>query len=63
IKEEYEYNFTALTSTKIDEDEPLQEQLQKLLKKKEYAKRKSGAEFYNDENKYSQFSSFFSSRD
>ena len=62
-KEEYEYNFTELTSTKIDEDEPLQEQLQKLLKKKVYAKRKSGAEFYDEENKYSQFSSFFSSRD
>ncbi len=63
VKEEYEYNFTELTSTKIDEDEPLQEQLQKVLKKKVYAKRKSGAEFYDEENKYSQFSSFFSSRD
>ena len=57
IKEEYKYNFTEMTGAKIDEDEPLKDQLQKALKKKLFAKRKSGAQFYDEENKYSQFNS------
>jgi hypothetical protein len=63
VKEEYEYNFTELTTTKIDEEEPLKDQLQKVLKKMVYTKRKSGVQFYDEENKYSQFSSFFNFRD
>jgi uncharacterized protein YbaP (TraB family) len=49
-KGRYEYDagldLTQLTNTKIDLDEPLQEQLQKALKKKIYAKRRSAASFY-----------------
>jgi len=63
IKEEYKYNFTEMTGTKIDEDEPLKDQLQKALKKKLFAKRKSGAQFYDEENKYSQFNSLYNVRD
>jgi hypothetical protein len=33
------------------------------LKKMVYTKRKSGVQFYDEENKYSQFSSFFNFRD
>jgi hypothetical protein len=44
------YDFTRITETKIKEDESLHEQLQKVLKKLLYSKRKSAAEFYsNDE--------------
>jgi hypothetical protein len=50
-KEEYDYNFTEITKTKIDEDESLKEQLEKALKKKAFSKRKSGAQFYDAEEK------------
>jgi hypothetical protein len=52
-----------MTATKIDEEEPLKEQLQKLLKRKLYAKRKSGEQFYDDENRYSQFISSYNFKD
>lgn len=63
VKTEYEYNFTEMTSTKLDEEEPLKGQLQKLLKRKLYSKRKSGERFYDEENRYSQFASVFNFRD
>ena len=63
LKTEYEYNFTEMTSTKIDEEEPLKEQLQKLLKRKLYGKRKSGERFYDDENRYNQFAAVYNYRD
>ncbi len=44
--EEIRYNFTELNAGKIEEDEPLKEQLEKLLKKMKYSKRNSAAEFY-----------------
>ena len=44
------YNFTRITDTKIKEDEPLQGQLSKILKKLLYSKRKSAKKFYNDED-------------
>lgn len=51
----YEYDggldLTQLTNTKIDLDEPLQEQLQKALKKKVYAKRRSAASFYEGDDR------------
>jgi hypothetical protein len=50
-KEEYDYNFTEIMKTKIDEEEPLKEQLEKALKKKAFSKRKSGAQFYDTDEK------------
>jgi uncharacterized protein YbaP (TraB family) len=44
------YNFTHFTDTRINEEEPLAEQLNKELKKKLYSRRKSAREFYEDEN-------------
>ncbi|MGZ8545241.1 MAG: hypothetical protein ACXWV0_08080, partial [Flavisolibacter sp.] len=44
--EEIKYNFSELNAGKIEEDEPLKEQLEKLLKKMKYSKRNSAAEFY-----------------
>jgi uncharacterized protein YbaP (TraB family) len=41
--------FTDLTSVKFDLEETLDAQLQKILKRKLYAKRKSAAEFYEDD--------------
>jgi hypothetical protein len=48
--EELQYNFTDLTISKIEEDEPLKDQLKKALKKLQYSKRNSAAEFYVDES-------------
>jgi len=48
--EEAEYDFTQMSTTKIDTDEPVKDQLQKALKKMEYSKRNSAAEFYKDED-------------
>jgi uncharacterized protein YbaP (TraB family) len=42
------YDFTDFTDTKIKEDEPLADQLNKELKKKLYSRRKSAKEFYED---------------
>lgn len=42
------FDFTALTDTKLDEAEPLADQITKLLKKTLYAKHKSAARFYDD---------------
>lgn len=58
-REEYDYSFTEITNTRLEEDEPVQEQLDKILKKISYSKRNSGAQFYDEENKYSQFTAFF----
>jgi uncharacterized protein YbaP (TraB family) len=44
------YDFTRITETKIKEDEPLQGQLSKILKKLLYSKRKSARKFYTDED-------------
>jgi len=41
--------FTDLTSVKFDLDETIDAQLQKILKRKLYAKRKSAAEFYEED--------------
>jgi hypothetical protein len=62
-KEDYDYSFTEMTGAKIVEDEPTKDQLKKALKRKLYSKRKSGAQFYGEENKYSQFSSFLNFRE
>jgi hypothetical protein len=62
-KEVYEYDFTEMTGTKIDEDTPLKSQLQKALKKKIYSKRKSGTQFYDGENNSVQLNSLFNFRD
>jgi uncharacterized protein YbaP (TraB family) len=50
-REKSEYDFTEWTSTKFERDVPMKEQLSKLMKKLQYAKRKSAAEFYS-ENTY-----------
>ncbi len=44
------YNFTALTDTKILEDEPVSKQLDKALKKMMYSLRKSAKEFYEEKD-------------
>ena len=49
--EEMKYNFTDITISKIEEDEPLMDQLKKALKKLQYSKRNSAAEFYTDESR------------
>ena len=46
------YDFTALTDTKIDDDEPLMVQLNKELKKLMYSRRKSGKEFYGESKEF-----------
>jgi hypothetical protein len=45
-----EYNFTGLLDVKIKEDEPLNDQLRKEMKKKLYSRRESAREFYEDES-------------
>lgn len=47
--EELEYDFTAMSGNKIDNETPLKEQLQKALKKLQYSKRNSAAQFYNND--------------
>jgi len=42
------YDFTELTDTKLLADEPIDRQLNRLLKKKMYATRKSAKEFYDE---------------
>ena len=44
------FDFTTLTDTRINPDEPVNAQLQKLLKRMLYSKRKSAREFYGDRN-------------
>jgi hypothetical protein len=45
-----ELDFTRITETKIKDDEPLNDQLNKILKKLLYSKRKSAAEFYSTDD-------------
>ena len=49
--EEMKHNFSDVSISKIEEDEPLMDQLKKALKKLQYAKRNSAAEFYTDESR------------
>jgi hypothetical protein len=46
------YDFTDITGTKLAAETSEKEQLQKLLKKLLYSKRKSAAQFYTDSEKY-----------
>ena len=41
-------NFTEFSDEKLADDEPLEPQLQKRIKKMVYAKRESAKEFYKD---------------
>jgi hypothetical protein len=50
--EEQQYDFTELKETKIDNDTPLKEQIRKALKKMQYSKRNSAAEFYQEGEEY-----------
>lgn len=54
-EEEDDYDFTALTSTRLTTDTPEGEQLQKLCRKLLYSRRKSAAQFYNDNDRYEDF--------
>ena len=45
-----EYNFTGLLDVKIKEDEPMNDQLRKEMKKKLYSRRESAREFYEDDS-------------
>jgi uncharacterized protein YbaP (TraB family) len=51
------HDFLEFSDEKIKEDEPLQEQIGKLLKRMLYSKRKSGRMFYNDNEGGYNFSS------
>jgi uncharacterized protein YbaP (TraB family) len=50
-REEQQYDFTGLTNTKLDNETPIAGQLKKALKKMQYSKRNSAAQFYKDENR------------
>lgn len=54
------FNFTDLTDTKIEADEPISKQLNTALKKLLYSRRKSAKEFYDEREDYSRFSPFIS---
>jgi hypothetical protein len=45
------YSFSELTNTRLDEDEPVEGQLWKQLKREMYSKRKSAANFYYGEDR------------
>ncbi|HET6994563.1 MAG TPA: hypothetical protein VFI06_06260, partial [Chitinophagaceae bacterium] len=45
----FKFDFTGFTDTKIKDEEPLADQLKKLLKKMLYSKRKSARDFYEKE--------------
>lgn len=45
------YDFTEAKETKLDDEIPVKEQLKKALKRMQYSKRNSAAEFYRDEEK------------
>ncbi|HEX8315030.1 MAG TPA: hypothetical protein VF609_08560, partial [Flavisolibacter sp.] len=51
-KYDYTYTFTDLTNTKLTNETPEKEQLQKLLKKLQYSKRKSAVQFYSEGSTY-----------
>lgn len=51
-KDKSEYDFTGVTQHKLTAGAPEAEQVQKLLKKLVYAKRKSAAQFYTDDSRY-----------
>jgi uncharacterized protein YbaP (TraB family) len=50
------YDFSELSNEKINEDEPETEQFRKILKKMIYAKRASAAMFYEERNRYGNYS-------
>ena len=45
-----QYDFTRFSDTKLKDDEPVNEQLRKEMKKMLYSRRKSAKEFYSEEN-------------
>ncbi|HYM94412.1 MAG TPA: TraB/GumN family protein [Chitinophagaceae bacterium] len=45
-----QHDFSKFTDTKIKKDEPLTDQLKKVLKKLLYSQRKSARKFYDDDN-------------
>ena len=46
-----QYNFTEFSNTKIDGETPLKTQLKNALKKMQYSRRNSAAQFYKDEDR------------
>ncbi len=62
-REEFSYNFTELTGTKIDSDEPMEQQLKKVLKKKLFSKRKSAASFYEGDDRNNPVNILYNFRD
>ena len=51
----YTYDFTDVTSVKLTDESPEEEQVQKLIKKLVYKKRKSAAQFYEEEKGYGDY--------
>ena len=50
-REDASFDLTEMTDTRLEEDRPLKEQLQEVLKKKLYSKRNSAAQFYQGSNR------------
>ncbi|HEX2534303.1 MAG TPA: hypothetical protein VHK69_11230, partial [Chitinophagaceae bacterium] len=50
VVSQLEQDFTTMTDTRIDEDQPLDEQLQKVLKRQVYSQHRSAARFYGGED-------------
>jgi hypothetical protein len=49
--EAQQFDFTDTKDVKLDEETPIKDQMKKALKKMQYSKRNSAAEFYRDEEK------------
>lgn len=49
-----DYDFTSVSNTRLTTDVPVDEQVQKAIKRLLYGKRKSGAQFYSDEDRYNE---------
>ena len=59
-KDDLVYSFTELSSTKLSPETPEKEQIRKLIKRLQYGKRKSAAQFYtnSDSDGYFDFHNF-----
>lgn len=61
--DEIKYDFTKFLTVRVDNDQPLDEQMEKALKRLSYSKRNSAAEFYNDDDNMMNYSRTISIRD
>ncbi|HVF81800.1 MAG TPA: TraB/GumN family protein, partial [Flavisolibacter sp.] len=52
MEEEQVYDFTDITTIRLTSETPEKEQIDSLIKRLLYSKRKSAARFYNEDNRY-----------